>query len=101
GEPGKREARLRRSDAVYRWFLFQVEPLRDETGQVVQWYGTATDIEDRKRAEALTAAEERTLDMIADGASLEDTLDELCRSIEVQAPTTISTILLMAPDGKQ
>ena len=101
GEPGGSEARLRRSDGVYRWFLFQVEPLRDETGNVVQWYGTATDIEDRKRAEALRAAEKRTLEMIADGASLEDTLDELCRSIEVQAPRTISTILLMGPDGKQ
>src|SRR5467141_1052667 len=101
GEAGGSEARLRRSDGVYRWFLFQVEPLRDETGQVVQWYGTATDIEDRKRAESLRAAEKRTLEMIADSASLEDILDELCRSIEVQAPTTISTILLMGPDGKQ
>jgi uncharacterized DUF497 family protein len=39
--------------------------------------------------------------VIADGASLEDILDEVCRSIEVQAPTTISTILLMDSDGKQ
>jgi PAS domain S-box-containing protein len=39
GEPGESEARLRRSDGFYRCFLFQVEPLRDETGQVVQWYG--------------------------------------------------------------
>src|ERR1700674_2061832 len=100
-EPGESEARLRRSDGLYRWFLFQVEPLRDETGQVVQWYGRATDIEDRKRADALRAGEKRTLEMIADGASLEDILDEVCRSIEVQAPTTISTILLMDPDGKR
>src|SRR5438105_1371003 len=101
GEPGEAEARLRRSDGVYRWFLFRVEPLRDETGRVVKWYGTATDIEDRKRAESLCAAEKRTLEMIADGAGLKDTLDEVCRSIEVQAPTTISTILLMDPNGKQ
>jgi formate hydrogenlyase transcriptional activator len=100
GGPGGSEARLRRSDGLYRWFLFQVEPLRDETGQVVQWYGTATDIEDRKRAELLRAAEKRTLEMIGDGVGLQDILDELCRSIEVQAPTTVSTILLMAPDGK-
>ena len=101
GEPGEAEARLRRSDGVYRWFLFRVEPLRDETGRVVKWYGTATDIEDRKRAESLCAAEKRTLEMIADGAGLKDTLDEVCRSIEVQAPTTITTILLMDPNGKQ
>jgi len=100
GELGASEVRLRRSDGFYRWFLFQVEPLRDEAGRVVQWYGTATDIEDRKRAELLGAAEKRTLEMIGDGASLEGILDELCRSIEVQAPTTVSTVLLMAPDGK-
>jgi PAS domain S-box-containing protein len=51
GEPGEIEARLRRHDGVYRWFLIRVEPLRDETGKIVRWYGTSTDIEDRKRAE--------------------------------------------------
>jgi formate hydrogenlyase transcriptional activator len=101
GEPGESEARLRRSDGVYRWFLFQVEPLRDETSRVVQWCGTATDIEDLKRAESLRAAEKRALEMIADGARLEDILNEVCRSIEAQAPTTIATVLLMDSDGKQ
>ena len=51
GEPGEIEARLRRHDGVYRWFLIRVEPLRDEVGNIVRWYGTSTDIEDRKRAE--------------------------------------------------
>jgi PAS domain S-box-containing protein len=51
GEPGEIEARLRRHDGVYRWFLVRVEPLRDEAGKIVRWYGTSTDIEDRKRAE--------------------------------------------------
>jgi PAS domain S-box-containing protein len=51
GEPGEIEARLRRYDDVYRWFLIRVEPLRDEEGKIVRWYGTSTDIEDRKRAE--------------------------------------------------
>lgn len=51
GEPGEVEARLRRHDGVYRWFLIRVEPLRDELGNIVRWYGTSTDIEDRKRAE--------------------------------------------------
>ena len=51
GEPGEIEARLRRYDGVYRWFLIRVEPLRDEVGKIVRWYGTSTDIEDRKRAE--------------------------------------------------
>jgi len=51
GEPFEREARLRRSDGAYRWFLLRAVPLRDERGNVVKWYGTTTDIEDRKRAE--------------------------------------------------
>ncbi|PCC71565.1 PAS domain S-box-containing protein [Nannocystis exedens] len=50
GEPGSFEARLRRADGVYRWFLTRVQPLYDEQG-IVEWYGTSTDIEDRKQAE--------------------------------------------------
>ena len=50
--PGEAEARLRRHDGEYRWFLFRANPLRDELGRIVRWYGMNTDIEDRKRAEA-------------------------------------------------
>ena len=46
------EARLRRHDGEYRWFLFRASPLRDETGTIVKWHGVNIDIEDRKRAEA-------------------------------------------------
>jgi PAS domain S-box-containing protein len=52
GEPGEIEARLRRHDGVYRWFLIRAKPFRDESGTIVRWYGTSTDIDDRKRAEA-------------------------------------------------
>jgi PAS domain S-box-containing protein len=51
GEPFELETRLRRADGSYRWFLGRAVPLRDETGHVVKWYATATDIEDRKRSE--------------------------------------------------
>src|ERR1035438_10108568 len=60
--PGEREVegRLRRFDGTYRWFLFRVCPVRDESGKVVQWYGTCIDIEDRKRAaDAVRASEQR------------------------------------------
>ncbi len=50
-KPDEFEARMRRFDGAYRWFLFRAEALRDETGAVVGWYGTSTDIEDRKRVE--------------------------------------------------
>jgi PAS domain S-box-containing protein len=50
-ELGETEARLRRQDGEYRWFLFRANPLRDEQGNIVKWYGVNTDIEDRKLAE--------------------------------------------------
>ena len=49
--PGECEARLRRSDGEYRWFLFRTNPLHDESGKTVKWYGINTDINDRKQAE--------------------------------------------------
>jgi PAS domain S-box-containing protein len=47
----KTEARLRGVDGKYRWFLGRAMALRDDAGNIVRWYGTAVDIEDRKRAE--------------------------------------------------
>jgi signal transduction histidine kinase len=47
--------RIRRTDGEYRWFLGRAVPLRDKRGKVVKWYGVATDIQDRKRAEELQA----------------------------------------------
>jgi PAS domain S-box-containing protein len=52
GIPVDTEARIRRFDSSYRWFLIRGNPLRDESGNILKWYGTCTDIEDRKRAEA-------------------------------------------------
>ena len=101
GEPGEEEARLRRFDGEYLWFLFRAVPVRDERGKVIRWYGTNTDIEDLKRAESLLSAEKRTLEMIAGGANLTDILDNLCRIIDAQNPNTISTVLLMDRDGKR
>jgi PAS domain S-box-containing protein len=51
GRPGELEARLRRVDGEYRWFLFRATPSFDENGKVVKWFGTNTDIEERKVAE--------------------------------------------------
>ena len=59
GAPGDAEARLRRYDGDYRWFLFRSNPLRDEKGNIVKWYGINTDIEDRKRAEDALRKSER------------------------------------------
>jgi formate hydrogenlyase transcriptional activator len=60
------EARLRRFDGEYRWFLIRAAPLRDEMDKIVKWYGSSTDIEDRKRAEEKLRQEERELRRITD-----------------------------------
>jgi len=101
GQPGEIEARLRRFDGEYRWFLARAERVRDNLGEIVNWYGADTDIEDRKRAEALLVAEKRTLEMIAGGAPLADILESLCDTIDAQSPKIISTANLMDPDGKR
>jgi PAS domain S-box-containing protein len=51
GKPFEKEARLRRADGQYRWFLIRAVPLGDERGNILNWYGTSIDIEDLKRAE--------------------------------------------------
>jgi PAS domain S-box-containing protein len=66
GEAGEIEARLRRFDGEFRWFLFRASPLRDASGQVVKWYGTNTDLEERKRAEEALRSNEQSLRLIVD-----------------------------------
>ncbi len=51
GTAGEAEARLRRWDGEYRWFLFRANPVYGDDGSVVRWYGTNTDIDDRRRIE--------------------------------------------------
>jgi len=67
GKPGEVEARVRRHDGVYRWFLFRCSPLTDASGKVYKWCGINTDIEDRKRAEAAVRAHEQRFRLIVDG----------------------------------
>ncbi len=94
------EARMRRFDGAYRWFLFRANPLRDESGNVLKWYGTSTDIDDRKRAEATLR---QAYDSFADAQRLSRTgnfivdvladdhiwSEELYRIFEIDPATTI------------
>jgi PAS domain S-box-containing protein len=64
--PGEFEARLRRFDGEYRWFLLRAKPLCDQDGRVIKWYGTNTDVEDRKRAEDALRASELNLRLVVD-----------------------------------
>lgn len=59
GDPVEFEARVRRSDGEYRWFLARAVAQRDDQGNILKWYEVLTDIEDRKRAEAEARENER------------------------------------------
>jgi formate hydrogenlyase transcriptional activator len=80
GKPGEREARLRRFDGVYRWFLFRAVPLFDGIGRLVKWYGQTTDIDDRKLAEERIRQDERELRQIVD--------------------TVAQLVVFLSPDGR-
>jgi len=95
GEAGEGEARFRRFDGVYRWFLFRGVPLFDAAGKLVKWYGANTDIEDlkqtasalrnseqcaRAQAEALT----RILDALARESSPDRIVEHVLRTITAQ-----------------
>jgi PAS domain S-box-containing protein len=72
---GEVEARVRRYDGVYRWFLFRTNPIHDDSGNVVRWFGVNTDIEDRRRAEEALRASEDAL------AASEGELNQIVRVI--------------------
>jgi hypothetical protein len=86
---------------VYRWFLFRATPLFDNDGRVIKWFGTNTDIEDRKRAECLLAGENNILEMTAKGNSLESILEALCRVVEQTASGAYCSVLLFDPNGSK
>jgi PAS domain S-box-containing protein len=69
GEPVHTEVRLRRADGQYRWFAVDRVALRDESGKVIKWYGTAYDIEQRKRAEQALRESEAKFRDFAETAS--------------------------------
>jgi len=103
GVPLETEARMRRFDGAYRWLLFRANALRDETGNIVKWYGTNTDIDDRKRAEDQLRRSEAFL---AEGQRLSSTgsfsfrvatdevtySEEMCRILELKPPVSLEMI---------
>src|SRR5215469_920137 len=66
GIPFDLETRLLHKSGQYRWYLVQYNPLKDESGQIIRWYNTATDIDDRKRAEDRLRQSEEELRAITD-----------------------------------
>ena len=66
GRPLELDHRLKRFDGVYRWVHARVEPLLDDRGRIVRWYGLITDIDDQRRAEEALRESERDLREIVD-----------------------------------
>ena len=100
GTPFDNELRYRRADGVYRWFEVSIDPVRDADGRITGWYGLITDIEDRKRAEALRDSESRILETIARDAPLQEILENLVRTVEAQFAGLLCSVLLLDEDGQ-
>jgi PAS domain S-box-containing protein len=99
GQSGSIEARMRRFDGAHRWFLMQCSPLRDGSGAIVRWswYVSHSELDERKRTEALLAGEKRVLEMVARGRPLPVILDALCAVVEAAAPGCRCSVLLIDP----
>src|SRR6267378_2398231 len=72
GEPWHTEERVRRADGQYRWFCIDRVAARDENGKIIKWYGTAYDIEDRKRAEERLRVQHTVAQILAEAATIEE-----------------------------
>jgi PAS domain S-box-containing protein len=85
GEIFEYETRVRRADGEYRWMFHRKVPLRDAYGDIVKWYGSSLDIEDRKQADerlrqeniALKRAEEKIREQEAELRQLLDLVPQL------------------------
>lgn len=66
GESYSMKYRMRRADGVYRWVDGRAEPLRDDSGKIVQWYAISIDIDDEVRAQEALRDRERELSQLVD-----------------------------------
>src|SRR5947209_1822287 len=99
GEPHDTEHRIRRTAGVYRWFHVRGLPVKDDDGRVTGWYLLQTDVDDRRRAEALLAGEKRLLEMVAGGNSMPEILEALCQLVESTASGCYCGVALLDPSG--
>jgi PAS domain S-box-containing protein len=105
GVPHEIEVRLRRHDGKFRWFLFRLDPLKDDRGQITRWYGTGIDIEERKEAEDRLQRENVALREEIDKASMFEeivgtspALKSVLSRISKVAPSD-STVLITGETG--
>jgi PAS domain S-box-containing protein len=105
GVPFEIEKRMLGKDGRYRWFLFRYKPVLDEDGQIVRWFATATDIEDRKHAEDRMRNETVALredivrsSMFEEIVGSSEPLRNVLAQVSMVAPTD-STVLILGETG--
>jgi len=105
GVPFEIEKRVLGRDGRFRWFLFRYKPVRNEYGRIVRWFGTATDIDDRKRAEYRMSNENFALreemdrsSMFEDVVGSSEALRKVLRQVDKVAASD-STVLLLGETG--
>jgi formate hydrogenlyase transcriptional activator len=105
GVPFETEKRLLGKDGQFRWFLFRYNPVLNEAGDIVRWFATATDIEDRKQAEdrvrneAVALREQIDRDsMFEDIVGSSEALRKVLRQVAKVAPSD-STVLILGETG--
>jgi len=105
GLPFEAEQRALRKDGEYRWFLIRYNPFRNEQGQLIRWYATGTDIDDRVKAEDRTRNENLALreqidrdSMFEDIVGSSESLRKVLRQVSKVAPSD-STVLILGETG--
>jgi PAS domain S-box-containing protein len=92
------EVRLRAANGTHRWHLARTAPIRDELGRVESWVGTATDIDDRKRAEQQWSFLLEAGDTLATSLDYRETLSQVAR-LAVGKVSDWCTVHIVEPEG--
>ena len=105
GTPFDSEARILFRNGQYRWRLIQYNPLKDESGKIIRWYVTATDINDQKKTEERLRNENLVLREEIDRSSMFEEIvgsskpmRQLLKQVEKVAPSD-STVLILGETG--
>lgn len=99
GPPFRAEFRFKRADGTQTWVLGEAAAELDETGEMIGFVGTMTDISSRKRIESINARENKILELIATGSPLPTILNDLIKAIEEQLPGMLGAIQLLDASG--
>jgi PAS domain S-box-containing protein len=99
GEPYDIEHRVLGADGSYRWFRLRGRPVKDSDGRITRWCVLRTDVDDRRRAEAMLAGEKQFLELVAGDHAMSEILDALCQLVESITSGCYCSVVLADPSG--